>query len=92
MDNIIDIVIRIPEKQYDMIKKYKRPLTWSDHLIAKGTLIPKGHGKIVDIGKIDEDRIGPDNPIISLTIGGECIEAVSLDYLDSLQTIIEADK
>jgi len=60
--------------------------------IRKGTPLPKGHGKIVDIGKIDEDRIDHDNPIIYLTINGEYIEAVSLDYLNSLPPIVEADK
>lgn len=60
--------------------------------IRKGTPLPKGHGKIVDISKIDNDRIESDNPVIYLTINGEYIEAVSLDYLNSLPTIIKADK
>ena len=59
--------------------------------VLNGKPIPKGHGKIVDIGKIDEDRIDSNNPVISLTIGGEYIEAVSLDYLNDLESIVEAD-
>lgn len=62
-------------------------------IIANGTPLPKGHGRLVDvIGKIDEDRIDDDNPIIYLTINGEYIEAVSLDYINNLPTIIEADE
>ena len=60
--------------------------------IRKGTPLPKGHGRLVDISKIDEDRIESDNPITYLTINGEYIEAISLDYLNGLPTIIEADK
>lgn len=87
----IDVIIRIPEDEYKIIKNFKGPMVWAEHLIKKGTPLPKGHGKIVDIGKIDEDRINGDNPVISLSIGGYCIEAVELDYLDDLPAIIEAD-
>jgi hypothetical protein len=59
---------------------------------GKVITLPKGHGKCVDIGKIEEDRIDDDNPIIYLTINGEDIEAVSLDYLNNLPAIIEADE
>lgn len=60
--------------------------------IANGTVLSKGHGKIVDLGNIDKDRIEQYNPVIYLTVNGEYIEAVSLDYLNSLQAIIEEDK
>ena len=46
--------------------------------------IPENHGKIVDLGKIAEDRIDKDNPIITINIDGMAIEAVSLDYLYDL--------
>ena len=59
--------------------------------IKNGTPLPKEHGKIVDIGQIDNDRIERDNPVIYLTVNGECIEAVSLDYLNSLPAIVEAE-
>ena len=59
--------------------------------VRKGTPLPQGHGRIVDIGKIDNDKIESDNPIIYLTVNGEYIEAISLDYLNNLPTIVEAD-
>lgn len=92
----IELVIKVDEEIYqEAIKSgYLHHLYDEDVATAfiEGTPLPKGHGRIVDIGKIDEDKIDSSNPIISLTIGGEYIEAVSLDYLNNLKTIIEADK
>jgi hypothetical protein len=87
----IELVIKIPEEKLNIIKNsiYDPDIYKA---IANGTPLPKGHGRIVDIGKIDEDKIESDNPIIYLTVNGEYIEAVSLDYLNNLPTIIEADK
>lgn len=95
----IDLVIKIPENTYRRIQALARDDYFEHDIcgnsmrrIANGTPLPKGHGKIVDIGKIDNDRIERDNPIIYLTVNGEYIEAVSLDYLNGLPAIIEADK
>ena len=91
----IELLIKISEDTYkDIIENgfiYDEDNEEVTDVIKNGTILPKGHGRIVDVGKIDEDRIDHDNPIIYLTINGEYIEAVSLDYLNSLQTIIEAD-
>lgn len=62
------------------------------NVIKNGTPLPKEHGKIVDIGRIDEDKMEQDNPIICITMNDEYIEAVSLDYLNNLPAIMEADK
>ena len=59
--------------------------------IKEGVPLPE-HGRVVDISKIDEDKIESDNPIICLTMNGQYTEAVSLDYLESLPTILEANK
>lgn len=92
----IELVIKIDENRYKASqRKVKNPkvmLNDLDVAIAYGIPLPKNHGKIVDLGKIDEDRIEKDNPIIYLTVNGEYIEAVSLDYLNSLQAIIEENK
>ena len=95
------LIIDIPEevkqtfdnaKNEDLYGNYYDRNSLIGKAIQNGIPLPKGHGRIVDIGKIDEDRIDDDNPIIYLTINGEYIEAVSLDYLNNLSTIIEADK
>lgn len=93
------LIIDISDEYYRNVCKRaeyfgKRSIALASHekAIANGTPLPKGHGKLVDISKIDEDRIESDNPIIYLTINGEYTEAISLDYLNNLPTIIEADK
>jgi len=48
----IELVIRIPEEEYNIIKKFNAPMTWAEHLIAAGTPLPKGHGKIIDYGYV----------------------------------------
>ena len=96
----IEVVIRIDEEDYKIMRHNIAvnnplcPLSQEDLVakVANGTPLPKGHGKLIDISKIDEDRIESDNPIIYLTINGQYTEAISLEYLDDLPTIIEADK
>lgn len=90
----VELVIKIPEEIYQHYKKIwqKRRGSIPESCIAFGTPLPKGHGRLVDISKIDEDRMDSNNPIIYLTTNGEYIEAISLDYLNGLPTIIEADK
>lgn len=96
----IELVIKIPEEvrlalinniQLSPDQQSIRD-SYINHAIINGTPLPKGHGKIVDIGKIDEDRVDDDNPVIYLTVNGEYIEAVSLDYLNGLPAIVEAEK
>lgn len=92
----IEVVVKIPKFVYDMTKAQKKVIDADVEIVGKaiseGTVLPEGHGKIVDLGKIDKDRIEKDNPIIYLTVNGEYIEAISLDYLNGLQAIIEEDK
>lgn len=92
----IELVIKLPECIIERancnLPMYPTIVDIITKAIANGTPVPKGHGKIVDISKIDDDRMDSDNPVINLTICGECIEAVSLEYLNDLPPIIEADK
>ena len=60
--------------------------------LMNGIPLPKHHGRLIDISKIEEDRIEKDNPIIYLTIDGNYTEAISLDYLNNLPTVIEAEE
>lgn len=93
-DRFDDSLCRLRTDAHCVAEKYEKELC--DMLIEafnNGTPLPKGHGRIVDIGQIDKDKIEKDNPIICLTDrDGVYLEVVSLDYLDSLPTIIEADK
>lgn len=87
----MQIVINIRKEDYQALKQGHVPFNMLD-TIMNGTPLPKGHGKLVDISKIDEDKIESDNLIIYLTINGQYTEAISLDYINNLPTIIEADK
>ena len=92
----IELVIKIPQEAYNNVIEggwvYCEYIYNIIESVKNGIPLPKRHGRLVDIGKIDEDRIESDNPIIYLTINGEYIEAISLEYLNSLPTIIETDK
>lgn len=92
----MQIVIEIDDETYqDVVKNgfiYDEDREAISDAIMNGTPLPKGHGRLVDLSKIDDDRIESDNPIIYLTINGADIEAISLDYLDDLPTIIPEDK
>ena len=96
----IELVIKMDEKLIEWIDKYYNNIKGFNgkkigmvvDAIKNGKPIPKGHGRLIDISKIEKDRIEKDNPIIYLTTDGNYTEAVSLDYLNDLPTIIEADK
>ncbi len=94
----IELVVKVPKYMFEAFQdRYKYPnkgngINLLEYAIAKGTPLPKGHGRLVDISKIDEDKVESDNPIIYLEINGQCTEAISLDYLNDLPTIVEADK
>ena len=94
------IVIDISEEDYNNIEPFLNGKTINGgfnlfkvlEIIRNGIPLPKRHGRLVDIGKIDEDKMESDNPIICLTINGhQFLEAISLDYLNDLPTIIEAE-
>ena len=92
----MQIVIDIPDEWKTRIECNRRPNTIECmelvESIWKGKMLPKGHGRLIDIGRLDKDMLESDNPIIYLTLNGEYIEGVSLDYLNGLPMIIEADK
>ena len=83
----IELVIKIPEELYEAYKG-RQPMLGDAGMdmiaqaIANGTLLPKGHGRIVDIGSYEGMVIA------SRTYCGvnKLIEVAELD------TIIEADK
>lgn len=103
MSETVEVVITIPKIIYEDLSSKELQDWFIENLvkfygfkigkaIQNGIVLPNGHGKIVDLGKIDKDRIEQYNPVIYLTVNGEYIEAVNLDYLNSLQAIIEEDK
>ena len=53
----MELVIDIPEEEYNIIKageKSKRPMIWVEHLIASGTPLSKGHGRLGDLDELEQ--------------------------------------
>lgn len=84
------IVIEIPDKIYDGIKKrFPNYLCYSDvcvmaNAIVNGTILPKGHGALKDattLKKMFEDKEGDDFTAFHF-----------YEAIDECPTIIEADK
>lgn len=93
----VEIIIKLSEEDYERLKEYEKApfnsLTSRVYeSIANGAPLPANHGKIVDLGNIDKDRIEKDNPIITININGTEMEVVSLDYLDNLPDLTKKEK
>ena len=89
-DGTVEVVIRIPKKEYDyMIANPTRYNVCDDetllyNYIKGGTPLPKGHGRLIDadsIKRIDAIQMGDFNSI-------ESIRA----WIDIMPTVIEASK
>ena len=91
----MELVCNIPDELYKKCKTSKFTLEEAVQFVdcvMKGIPLPPEHGRLKDVDRIDEERTDDNNPIIYLTINGEYIEAVSLNYLNDLPTLIPATK
>lgn len=87
----IELVIKIPEEEYEIIKNCTAPMLWIEKLIKNGTPLPKGHGDLKDISKIDYQSgcfVSSEGEPIPIMHKIATIEMIR----DWLPTIIEADK
>ena len=84
----MQVVIDIPKEKYDLCKKWK-PSERSElqEAVAKGTPLPKGHGRL-----IDADDVKNHYPLeidgLELRSNNQCLHTA----MDEAPTIIEADK
>lgn len=76
----IELVIKIPEEEYEMIVNSEDcGLHTLTRAVARGTMLPKGHGRIADVDKmLDEMRATRTYDV--------------LFALERVKPIIEADK
>ena len=83
----MQIVIDIPKEKYDLCKKWK-PSERNElqEAVANGTPLPKGHGRL-----IDADAVKGKYPLMENDFGMTFNEGIHR-AIDSMQTIIEADK
>lgn len=82
----IELVIKIDEEQYEHIKHMTMYEVKDYHAlmydicerIKNGTLLPKGHGRLIDADAINRKDVNCAN--------------VPMNFIDTAHTIIEADK
>lgn len=83
----IELVIKIPEKMYHMINAGFYDYGDMNVIIQNGTLLPKGYGKLVDVGQCDRElfykQCGGADALITVKS--------AFDMLMSLPPIIEAE-
>ena len=78
----IEVVIRIPEEWIEQFKAFKNPSTL-EPIILQGTILRKGHGRLIDADAINIHDVSP-------TYGME-VYGVTQDDIEYEPTIIEAD-
>lgn len=76
----MEIVIEIPEDEYQNILHTGRASFCAVNAIEAGTLLPKGHGRLID-ADIAIQKLGDDNE-----------DAYAEFVLNDAPTIIEADR
>ena len=85
----IELVVKMPEEEYKIIKNYTAPMTWAERLIKNGTPLPKGHGRLIDVNDLLDDISLEDNDYNrDVNVG----EIITLENIDRIPTIIEADR
>lgn len=86
------IVIDIPEEEYAKVKDGRASVSMMRDAIRNGTLLPKGHGRLIDAE--DLLRYIDSMPSELNVCAYRMIRRIKLtDYIqDTKQTIIEADK
>lgn len=80
----IEVAIKIPEEEYEMIVNSEDcGLHTLTRAIARGTILPKGHGRIGDLDALRCENADFD------TYNDYC---TMFDEIEAAETIIEADK
>lgn len=80
----IELVVKISEETYKILKNYTAPMPWAEHLIKNGTPLPKGHGKLGDLDALREE--------VSSWGMNDYEPSDFIDVIDQADTIIKADK
>lgn len=91
----VEVVIRIPKREIEEIKRYCRRVelkisSLEDYIyrsIANGTVLPKGHGRLIDADKVKENHerwIG--------YLDEDMITRLNIAVDKHIPTVIEADK
>ena len=94
----MEIVINIDEKLYKELKcNLTNPMfgTVIDEIVANGTPLPKGHGRLGDLDELENHLLFLDKTISESTVVGQAEHKIVMEILESTMnvlTIIDADK
>ena len=91
----IELVVKIPEDYYKVIKEIPVEQSTADMLIIRfGTPLPKGHGRLGDLDAVMDDinRSIEAMTNIGIMVDGEYLWGKLNDAIYNAPTIIEADK
>ena len=89
----MQIVIDVPEEEYNLIKiKSETNIggvsSEAERVIANGTPLPKGHGRLIDADKLKERCLFMSNDDTAI----EGMEYVTKGMIENAHAVIEADK
>ena len=91
----VEVMIRIPKRTYDRVSErgiiaYGDDAYYIGHAIKNGTVLPKGHGRLIDADEVSKGKFHfeceCDCAVCSHSRNCEC------DLINSIPTVIEADK
>lgn len=96
---MVEVVIKIPEREYEELKRHRETFEAIKKIhgengngyfsyemtVYDGTLLPKGHGRLIDANELEECKEMMD------TISDGSKYAVRMDDIRNMSTIIEAD-
>ena len=74
----VEVVIKIPKYTFEDTRRFQECIA---EYVRKGTVLPKGHGRLIDADEYESD-------VLSIR---ELEPDKMLEYLDDAETIIEAD-
>lgn len=80
----IELVVKMPEEDYKIIKNLKGRMRWVEYLIKNGTPLPKGHGRLGDLDALRKE--------VSSWGMNDYEPSDFIDEIDRADTIIESDK
>lgn len=85
---MMKVIIDIPEEEYNIIKVSNAPMAWAEHLIANGTPLPRGYGKLIDADAFQRYCF---NKYFDKRLSAEGLAIINM-FLAVQPTIIEADQ
>ena len=93
MSEIVEVVIRIPKRTYDRVSErgiiaYGDDAYYIGHAIASGTVLPKGHGELVDRDRLINRCLFMSNDDTAI----EGMEYITKGMIKTAPTVIEADE